>query len=228
MNLFYSNSIVWLILILELLFEVYTRPPDYSMLIRSENAYLPSTVRHISNFHVWTELVALIFFVPEFRCLFDSKPCGSIYKLKLTRACIKALYGPDKLNAFYGHSYLCLMRLRIFGLVRHWEKMWLNNTFVRIKGKDGVWTVKRSRGLLIPQGRLHTENENAVAITESLLIDAAINSTQSEELPLTNNSSETSLAQKVETTTDDIHLTNASKIGTALLTTNAQRGLILM
>lgn len=212
---------------MELFFEVYTRPPDYSMLIQSENAYLPSTARHISNFHVWTETVALIFFIPEFRCLFDSNVCGSIYPLKLTRACIKALYGPDKLNAFYGHGFLCLMRLRIFGLVRHWEKMWLNNTFVRIRGKDGVWTIERSRGLLIPQGRLRTEKDNAVAITESLLLDVAIDSTQSEELPLTNNS-EASVARKLETTADDIHLTNASKIGTALLTTNARRGLILM
>lgn len=104
--------------------------------------------------------------------------------------------------------------------------MWVNNTFVRIKGEDGVWTVKRSRGLLIPQGRLHTEKANAVAITESLLFEESINSKCQEEISkdLTKNTS----VKKLGSYTDDIHLTNASKIGTALLSTNAQRGLIVM
>lgn len=102
--------------------------------------------------------------------------------------------------------------------------MWVNNTFVRVK-IDGVWTVKRSRGLLIPQGRLHRGNENAVAITESILLEE---STQSKHEEISSDSSISATEKKLESHTDDIHLTNASKIGTALLATNAQRGLILM
>jgi hypothetical protein len=102
--------------------------------------------------------------------------------------------------------------------------MWVNNTFVRVK-IDGVWTVKRSRGLLIPQGRFHRENANAMAITESILLEE---STQSKQEERNSVSSDIATEKKLESHTDDIHLTNASKIGTALLTTNAQRGLILM
>jgi hypothetical protein len=200
------------------------RPSDYNSIMRSADAYLPSTQRYISNFHVWTETIALLLFIPEFMCLFIEQKCGSIFPFSLTASCKRALYGPDKIDAFYGQAFLCLMRLRIFGLVRHWENMWLNNTFVRIKGKDGVWSIKRSRGLLIPQGRLYTEKANAVAITESVLIEE---STKKEEEISNDPSNETSITH-TKSYTDDIHLTNASKIGTALLTTNAQRGLIVM
>jgi hypothetical protein len=112
----------------------------------------------------------------------------------------------------------------MFGLVRHWEKMWVNNTFVRVKGKDGTWTVERGRGLFIPQGRLHAGKENAVKIEEQLLIQAKSEVDDDiEESQLM-----TSMKKMHETHTDDYHLINATKIGTALLTTNAQRGLILM
>lgn len=37
-----------------------------------------------------------------------------------------ALYGPDKLHAFYGQAFICMMALRIFELVRHWENMWVS------------------------------------------------------------------------------------------------------
>jgi hypothetical protein len=219
-------SVVWIILVLELLFEVYIRPPDYFSLIKSEKAYIQSTARHISNFHVLTELFALGLFVPEFVCLFSSTPCGDSNAMSLTASCIKALYGPDRLQAFFGQAFLCLVRLRLFGLVRHWEKMWVNNIFVRVKGKDGVWRVQRGKGLFIPQGRLHAGKENVEAIEEQLLIQAKSESEIAERH--TDAHSEMTAVKRMETHTDDYHLTNASKIGTALLMTNAQRGLILM
>jgi hypothetical protein len=52
-------------------------------------------------------------------------------------------------------------------------------------------------------------------------------SMENEVQPL-NDSVVVSPAKRRESLTDDIHLTNASKVGTALLATNAQRGLILM
>ncbi|KAL3801831.1 hypothetical protein HJC23_001227 [Cyclotella cryptica] len=220
------SFIVWLILVLELLFELYIRPSDYFSLIKSEKAYIPSTARHITNFHVWTELIALGFFVPEFVCIFGSTPCGHSTSMSLSDSCIMALYGPGRLQAFYGHAFLCLMKLRLFGLVRHWEKMWVNNIFVRVKGKDGVWTVQRGKGLFIPQGRLHAGKENTEAIEEQLLIQAKAESEIAEHN--TDAPNETTVVKRTETHTDDYHLTNASKIGTALLMTNAQRGLILI
>ena len=80
--------------------------------------------------------------------------------------------------------------------------------------------------MIIPQGRLPREKQNAKPITESILNKETAHSAESEELlPLT--ISTVGLSEKQESS-DEIHLTNASKIGTALLTTNAQRGLIIV
>ena len=104
--------------------------------------------------------------------------------------------------------------------------MWLNNTFVRVKGEDGVWTVKRSRGLLIPRGHLYTKRANDMTILESLLVESTVRSRTNRQFSC---HSYDSTENKLESyPDDDIHLTNASKLGTALLTTNAQRALILM
>ena len=74
---------------------------------------------------------------------FVGESVGELVGLSLGELVISALFGPSKLDSFYGNAYLCMLRLRIFGLVRHWTKMWLNCTFVLEKGSNGEWQIKR-------------------------------------------------------------------------------------
>ena len=70
------TTVVWSILVIELLFEVLVRPEGYLALMASEKAYAPSTARFINAFHLFFEVVALVCFVPDFRCL-ASGDCGA-------------------------------------------------------------------------------------------------------------------------------------------------------
>ena len=220
-------SLVWIVLACELLLEIFIRPDGYKALIKSDKAYLPSTVRYLNTFHLVSEMVSLVFFIPEFFCLFDSsKTCGDRYSFSLANACIMSLYGPDRLHAFYGTAFLCILRLRIFGLVRHWTKMWINNTFVRVKGKNGEWRVQRGKGFLVPQGHRGGSGQEKV-----ISMDGSIGhqSTSAMSLAMTKSLKDgAGVGDKKNEYTDDYHLTNASKIGTALFTTNAQRGLLFV
>ncbi|KAL7540169.1 hypothetical protein ACHAXR_009941 [Thalassiosira sp. AJA248-18] len=219
------SCIVWVVLFLELVMEVFIRPNGYRALIRSDKAYLPSTVRYLNTFHLISEMISLIFFIPEFMCIFSSdSSCGDRYAFSLANACLMSLYGPDRLHAFYGTAFICILRLRIFGLVRHWTKMWINNTFVRVRGKNGEWRVQRGKGFFVPQGhRGGRGQENVTSMEESI-------SHQTSSLALTPKNKlegeSSDIDEKKHEFTDDYHLTNASKIGTALFTTNAQRGLL--
>ena len=199
--------------------EVFIRPSGYFTLIRSEKAYLPSTVRYLSTFHLITETISLIFFIPEFRCLFGSKSCSDAYPFSLANACLMSLYGPDRRQAFYGLAFITILRLRIFGLVRHWTNMWINNTFVRVRVKDGEWRVQRGKGFFAPQKHKILHGEDTVV---------PMNERMSHEISLRKKAGAiVSKEQKTELTQDD-HITNATKIGTALLITNAKRSLIFV
>jgi hypothetical protein len=123
------NSIVWCTLALELTFEYLIRPPDYPDLIESDQAYAPSTARNINAFHLVFESVALILFIPELRCLFDANSCGQSVPWSGLWASVHAVDGSDSSMAAAGRLCLGLTSLRLFGLVRHWKQMWINNTF---------------------------------------------------------------------------------------------------
>lgn len=128
------DLIVWLILVVELVCEVFIRPEGYQSLLMSEKAYTPSTSQFISRFHLCGETVSLITFVPEFVCLFSSYECGDRPKFSLMNALFSEVLGPTTLATFYGRCFLALVRFRVFGLVRHWKKMWIHNTFVTMRG----------------------------------------------------------------------------------------------
>ena len=225
------SSIVWAVLFFELMLEVFVRPNGYRALIRSDKAYLPSTVRYLNSFHLISETISLIFFVPEFVCLFSKdKECGDRFNFSLANSCLMSLYGPDRLHAFFGTSFLCILRLRIFGLVRHWTKMWINNTFVRVKGKNGEWRVLRGKGFLVPQYHRARQRENVVALEESAMQHQSATTPlmNRNELNVSDSVSDSVIDERKNEFTDDYHLTNASKIGTALFTTNAQRCLLFV
>lgn len=128
------DLIVWLILIVELICETFIRPDGYQSLLYSEKAYTPSTAQFINRFHLCMESLSLITFVPEFVCLFTSRlECGDRPSFSLFNALFMSVLGPTRLATFYGKSYLALVRFRVFGLVRHWKKMWIHNTFVTMR-----------------------------------------------------------------------------------------------
>ena len=201
-------------LVLELITEVFIRPSGYYALIRSEKAFLPSTVRYISTFHLISEIISLVFFIPEFICVFGSNSCRERYPFSFANACLMSLYGPDRLHAFYGLSFITMLRLRIFGLVRHWTNMWINNTFIRVRGKDGEWRIERGKGFLAPQNYKiqHRRTTTTNAVDE----------------PSSNRKPPTKTAGVFVKCTEDYHVTNAAKIGTALLITNAKRSLVFV
>lgn len=120
-------------LVVELFCEVFIRPDGYQSLLMSEKAYAPSTARFMNRFHLCGEAVALITFVPEFICLLSSYECGDRPKFSLFNALFTSVLGPTRLASFYGRGFLALIRFRVFGLVRHWKKMWIHNTFVTMR-----------------------------------------------------------------------------------------------
>eukprot|EP00547_Thalassionema_nitzschioides_P007024 CAMPEP_0194206706 /NCGR_PEP_ID=MMETSP0156-20130528/5658_1 /TAXON_ID=33649 /ORGANISM="Thalassionema nitzschioides, Strain L26-B" /LENGTH=1220 /DNA_ID=CAMNT_0038933299 /DNA_START=87 /DNA_END=3746 /DNA_ORIENTATION=- len=141
------SLIVWAILVMELLFEVLIRPDGYNALVASEKAYAPSTVRYINYFHLVVESFSLAVFVPEFLCLWNSSlTCSDRPAFSYFNAVFMAIIGPRQSNAFYGRAYFALVRLRIFGLVRHWRIMWINNQLVSRKPTRSQKDNKKDRG----------------------------------------------------------------------------------
>lgn len=92
-------------------------------------------MRYINSFHLLIESASLAVFIPEFLCLWASTNCGDRPTFSFFSAAYRAVLGPTRSAAFLGRLYLALVRFRVFGLVRHWKKMWINNTFVL-----GRWT----------------------------------------------------------------------------------------
>jgi hypothetical protein len=122
----------------------------------SDKAFVPTTVRHISRFHLVFEILSLVIYMPEFICLFQytsdlswNMQCGEQGRFGLMRSTIMAIVGPVRSDVFLGRFYLALIRLRIFCLVRHWRNMWiLRNKLVRKNNKAGLFS-----NIFMPQGQ---------------------------------------------------------------------------
>jgi hypothetical protein len=122
------RSVVWSILVLELIFEGLIRPSNYYQLRFSDKGYAPSTARYINTFHLVTEGIALALFVPEFSCL-ATRQCGARVPASGVDAALSAVLGPARSDGALGRLTIGLTSLRIVGLVRHWKIMWINRTF---------------------------------------------------------------------------------------------------
>jgi len=106
--------------------------------------------------------------------------------------------------------------------------MWVNNTFVMKKSKAGEWRIERGRGLLVPQGHRNwgmRAEASVIPLEESYQYKSAMWMKSKKDV---GPSVEEGKGGMNGTSTDDYHLTNASNIGTALLTTNTERGLFLV
>jgi len=192
------NLVVWLLLLFEVGIEIFIRPNGYHGIIRSDKAFAPTTARVLSCVHLFFELFSLLLFIPEFICLFTNDSCGTRYPMSVHSAVLHTLIGPTKLKTFYGHAMLALVRLRVFGLVRHWRNMWITNTFIHMK-----WRTKRGIfAMLIPsQGSRTFVDEKSLAL---------INEEEKEEKA------------------KELMLINATNIGTALMVTNSYRALAIL
>lgn len=122
------NLVVWAILVLELLFETFIRPDGYQFLVVSDKAFAPDVVRYINAFHLVVESLSLVMFIPEFYCLFTNESCGTRYRFSFHQAAVLVATGSTRVQVFYGRAFLAAIRLRVFGLVRHWKTMWITNT----------------------------------------------------------------------------------------------------
>ena len=138
------KRISWIILALELIFERFIRPADYQMLITNEKAYLPSTARYISTFHLFFESLALLLMIPDFIRCFGRSPIA----FNLVRSSIYATIGPTTSKFILGHAYFVGVRLRLFGLVRHRRNHWINAMFIESKHEKDIFGVESSQNSL--------------------------------------------------------------------------------
>jgi hypothetical protein len=139
-------SVVWIILFLELVFEIMIRPNNYYQLIKSDKAFAPSTARYIGSFHLFFEFLALLTYIPEFGCAGNPDSCTRGALLSRVNASVLAILGPTHGDAAWGRLILGLSSLRFFGVIRHWKQMWINNTFHPTK-REGIekWLFPREK-----------------------------------------------------------------------------------
>ena len=197
------NLVVWVVLVLELLFQCFIRPDGYRFLVLSEKAYTPEVVRYINSFHLVVEVLLLALFIPEFRCLFSNDSCGHRYRLSFYNAVLMAVTGPTNAESFAGRAFLAVIRLRVFILVRHWKNMWVNSVSVRNQS---------SRMHLL--GNLFPSRSNAKKLEED-----------KPHQSLSEVHSQMRSGGKPGSHHTDENLTSASTIGTALMVTNSYRAL---
>jgi len=220
------TTAVWSILVIELLFEVLVRPEGYSALMASEKAYAPSTARFINAFHLFFEVVALVCFVPDFRCL-ASGDCGAAVPFSLIQASLTSVLGPSVTEAVRGHLYFITLRLRVFNLVRHWKKMWINHTFDEPVDKDS-----HLRGYWVPaQGIISLDSQIGKTIqTDKKTDDVQISTLSVDDSQYDEDAEEEMLAkeQKRQAKRADKRLSKAATIGTALMVVNSHRAMILV
>lgn len=210
-----TSSVIWFIMLLELFFETFIRPRGYYALLQTDKAFAPATVRNINNFHLVVETLSLALFVPEILCVFTSYQCGDRRPFSLLNASIMGVLGPTRLDAFYGRAFYALVRLRIFGLVRHWKQMWINNTFVNLRWKNKQSTFITSV-LMPPKGNV--TKKDMVKFTTDV-------KTRTTDIVSGEPHSEAGLKQSAH---NDEHLTNASTIGTALMVVNSHRAFMII
>jgi len=237
-----TSCVVWTILVLELAGEVFIRPDGYKQMLITEKAYSPSVVRHINNFHLVMEVLSLVFFVPEFMCLFTSNyTCSDRAGFSLLNASLNGVLGPSRNDAFFGRAFYAVVRLRIFGLVRHWKQMWISASMADPslgRGKNpgqrdiirGVLVPKTSRGKSRGSAALSElakdnifKDNNLKRKSHTNFLDGNVDAIEDKR-----NRREAEKRKAAEQKRQDKFLTNATNIGTALMLINSHRALLLV
>jgi hypothetical protein len=217
------DFIVWAFLVLELLFELFIRPDGYLKSLSTEKAFAFTTRRYINNFHFLIEIFSLMMFVPEFYCLFSSYRCDARIPFSFQSAVLRGVIGPTVLQAFLGRGYLALIRLRVFGVIRHWKNMWITNAFIGSQGKH------------IDRTLLYAKYHNAAASSHSNKKDEDLSAHFSsgqlhgkQHHRHHNHINVNPHSTQVSADTHrDLSLVNAFNIGTALMVLNSYRALAI-
>ena len=122
---------IWFILITDLVCEVCIRPSDYKGLVRSKDKYDPSTACFINRFHVITESITLLCFLPEIISIFsgwDKGSPGSLLQASLSSVSVEhSLAG-----SYVGLITYAVIRLRVICLIRYWKTHWLNHNYINL------------------------------------------------------------------------------------------------
>ena len=167
--------------------------------------------------HLIVEVISLIFFIPEFQCLFQSDlTCDGRPKFSFLNATLLAVTSDSRRRALAGRAFFACIRLRVFGLVRHWKNSWINKNFLKRRGQQGwdntlehkIDATGISGGSTAASGGTGGNIDKA---DRNMLPDAAAIAAQAK------------LMQKQR----DAALINGSNIGTALMVTNSYRVLTI-
>jgi hypothetical protein len=201
------NFAIWIVIFLELILEVFIRPDGYHDMMESDKAYSPMTVRFISGVHFGVEFLSLLFFIPEFLCLFSNNiTCDGRPAFSFLHSSMLTVTGPTRLHSFAGRCFHACIRLRVFGLVRHWKNYWVNQNFI-----------KRRRGNTQHGYRDLSKKVNTDA---SWLLDGG------ERFSVDERTGKSILKQQQKEGVSS--LIDVSNIGTALMVTNSYRSLTIL
>mmetsp|Transcript_3611 Transcript_3611/g.5321 ORF Transcript_3611/g.5321 Transcript_3611/m.5321 type:complete len:139 (+) Transcript_3611:541-957(+) len=137
-----------------------------------------------------------------------------------------ALVGPTRTDSFVGRLYFIIIRLRIFALVRHWKKMWLNHTFTEDMKQVGFL-----KGMLLPgtndDERPEPPPKTKKKTQKKKKDDDYFAESESKDLA-SDNEIEDMAREKRSSTKEDKRLSKAATIGTALMVINSHRAMILV
>eukprot|EP00978_Attheya_sp_CCMP212_P041425 scaffold237497_cov58-Attheya_sp.AAC.5 len=203
---------------MELCFEALVRPDGYFKLIESEKAFAPSTARFISRFHLVSECLALLFFIPEFLCI-PGDNCGEALPFSLLEASLASVIGPTRWKSFLGHLCFCFLRFRVFSLVRHWKKRQLTRLYVE---RNNNQTNFLNSGLDRMAGDGNGSDDEMTELVRKKKND-------DDDLDYLNDTTnDPSAKAKRATAEEDLRLNQAATIGTALMTINSQRATLFL
>ena len=219
-------SIAWIVLILELFSQVCIRPSNYSELLKNEQAYCPSTVRHINRFHLVIEVLALVFVVPDFLHIFHV----DFFITSVKAAIYTTVGGTTETWGYYALGYFYFFTTR----TRHKRTNWINEVYFKAEdatdtNSDSISTDTTAK----PENPTDKSTKNEVSrnhvgsfvefhwsilqhSSSFMIFGFLFLATQDDSKKKQKNCEEFDLLPK------------AAKIGTALLLVNSQRGMLLL
>ena len=130
------DFVIWTIIVLDLLCEVFIRPEGFQELKESDKAFSPTTARYIGGLHLTAELISLAFFVPEFLCIFPGQDCDDSPRFSFLFSALHAVTGPTRTRALAGRAFFAVIRFRVFALDRHWKVWRINQTFLKRRASE--------------------------------------------------------------------------------------------
>ncbi len=150
-------SSAWIVLVLELLFQVLIRPYNYAELLKGSQLYNPSTALYINRFHLCFEALALALVIPDFLPIFGFEPA-----INTVKAAVYTSVGSwrQSLGSYIaGNLYMFSKRLRLFCLVRHKRNHYIKAIYTDNVNRAGRTCIEDSSGIEVLSGNPSKENQ---------------------------------------------------------------------